>query len=492
MAEQISNSSKALKGMSSQTVVTVVLAVVEIVSFSIMSRLLTKEDFGYYAAITAITTIFQSFSETGIGSAIVQRKDLTKHYINNAFTLSLIFACSISSLLIVLSGPLSRTILDQTMQIPLMLMSITLFCSCLTSVNISIMHRNLQFFRIGAIHLISLIVTTIVAIVLALKGFGYYAILAKAVLTSVLTLLLSKILCHQRYGIALDKATFKSIFSFSGWLMASSFFRNFAQQADRLLMGRLLSVASLGSYNRPKNFIALASDKFTGVFDSALFPVLSTIQDDKKALARAFKKSVYFLNMLSMIIALILVFGSELIIRIFFGAEWLSLNSVFIVLSLVVIFDADARLSDCYFRSLGLTKQQFYFRILELVIKVTALLIGAQWDIMGVALSMLIASTFSVLLKVAYVCNKIDLGFVQIIRTLFSSWKFTLVLLPVMVPASLLLPNTWAGNIIECSLFAVVIVLLFFFMPKFCGQLYYEEGYGKIMSFIKTKLKIGK
>lgn len=489
---EASNTQKALKGMSSQTIVTVVLALVEIVSFSIMSRLLTKEDFGYYAAITAITTIFHSFAETGIGSAIVQRKDLTQRYINNAFTLSLIFACAISLLLVALSGPLARTVLDQSMKIPLMLMSITLFCSCLTSVNISIMHRNLQFFRIGAIHLISLIVTTIVAVILALKGFGYYAILAKAVLASVLTLLLSKILCHQRYGIALDKATFKSIFSFSGWLMASSFFRNFAQQADRLLMGRLLSVTSLGAYNRPKNFIAMASDKFTGIFDSALFPVLSTIQDDKKALARAFKKSVYFLNMLSMLIALMLVFGSELIIRIFFGEEWLSLNMVFIVLSLVVVFDADARLSDCYFRSLGLTKQQFYFRILELAIKVTALLIGAHWDIMGVAVAMLIASTLSVLLKVAYVCKKIDFGFTQILGALFSSWKFSLILLPVMIPAALLLPNTWAGNIIECTLFAIVTVVIFIFMPKFCGQLYYDEAYGKIISVVKSKLKIRK
>ena len=67
------NSQKVLKGISSQTFVTILLGGVELISFSIMSRLLTKEDFGYYAAITAITTVFASFSETGIGSAIVQQ-----------------------------------------------------------------------------------------------------------------------------------------------------------------------------------------------------------------------------------------------------------------------------------------------------------------------------------------------------------------------------------------------------------------------------------
>jgi PST family polysaccharide transporter len=492
MSKSVSNTSKAIKGMSSQSVVTIVLALVEIVSFSIMSRLLTKEDFGYYAAITAITTIFHSFSETGIGSAIVQRKELTKRYIDNAFTLSLIFACFVALLLIALSGPLARMVLDESMKVPLMLMSITLFCSCLTSVNLSIMHRKLQFFRMGAIHLISLVVTTIVAIVLALKGFGYYSILTKAVLTSVITLLLSYFLCKQRYGIALDKTTFKSIFSFSGWLMASSFFRNFAQQADRLLMGRLLSVTDLGAYNRPKNFISLASDKFTSIFDSAMFPVLSSIQDDKRALARAFRKSVYYLNMLSMLLSLVLVFGSELIIRVFFGIDWLDLTSVFMVLSLTVIFDADARLADCYFRSLGLTKQQFFFRILELVIKVIALVIGSRWNIIGVAVAILIACIINVFLKICYVCSKIDVNVFSILGTIASSWQFTLFLLPIIIVATLFLPHTWLGNVILCLVFLVVVVVLFLFLPKLCGKTYYETAYDKIVGIVKLKLHLKK
>lgn len=492
MAQQVSNTQKALKGMSSQTVVTIVLGLVEIATFSIMSRLLTKEDFGYFAAITAITTIFHSFAETGIGSAIVQQKNLTKRYIDNAFTLSLIFACFVALLVVALSGPLSRAVLDQSMQVPLMLMSITLFCSCLTSVNNSIMHRNLQFFKMGAIGLVSMIVTTIVAVILAIKGFGYYAIITKAVLSSVISLILSYIFCHQKYGIALDKGTVKTIFSFSGWLMASSFFRNFSHEIDRLLMGRLLSVSSLGSYSRPKGFINMASGKFTGIFDSALFPVLSGIQDDKNALQRAFRKSTYFMNMISMLLSLILVFGGELIIRIFFGEQWIDLNNIFIVLSIVVIFDADARLADCYFRSLGLTKQQFFFRIFELIIKSIALVIGSRWDIMGVAVSLLIASVICVLLKVAYVCSKIDVKFASIVGTVISSWKFTLFLLPVVVPLMLLLPHTWVGNIILCSVFAIVVVVLFLFLPKLCGRQYYEEAYNGIVSVIVNKFKKNK
>ena len=191
MLDQSSNKSKVIKGISSQTLVTIVLGVVEIVSFSIMSRLLTQEDFGYYAAITAITIVFATFSETGIGAAIVQQKELSKRYVDNAFTISLLFGSVISLLLLVLAGPLANMVADSSMRLPLMLMSGTLLLNCLTSVNNSLMHRKLQFLRMGLINLISLVVTTCVAVWLAFKGFGYYAIIVKAVLGSVITFCLS-------------------------------------------------------------------------------------------------------------------------------------------------------------------------------------------------------------------------------------------------------------------------------------------------------------
>ena len=317
-----------MKGVSSQTLVSLMLGVVEILSFSIMSRLLTKADFGYYAAITAIVAIFASFSETGIGSAIVQRKDLTKRYVNNAFTLSLIIGFAISLLLFSLSGVIAGSVADDSMTFPLKLMSITLLLHCLTSVFASLMHRRLEFFRIGLIRLFSLIITTAVAVILACEGYGYYAIITKAVLESVLTFLLFLYFCKTGFGIMLDKQTSSSIFKFSGWLMASVLFRNLSHQIDKLLMPRLLSIELLGAYNRPKDFIEQISSKLNGIFDSALFPVLSSIQDEKEKLASAFRQSLSIMNMFAMFLTLAFAFNSQLIIRIFFGEQWMNLNSL--------------------------------------------------------------------------------------------------------------------------------------------------------------------
>lgn len=482
-----SNTHKVIKGISSQTVVTIVLGLVEIVSFSIMSRLLTKEDFGYFAAIQAITVVFSTFSEMGIGSAIVQQKNLTKRYVDNAFTISLLFGSFISLLMLVLSGPLARSVADKTMKVPLMLMSGTLLLQCLTSVNRSIMHRKLQFFQMGFINLISLLITTGVAIWLAYKGLGYYAIITKAILAAIISYVLSLIMCKTRFGFALDRQTFKRIFSFSGWLMASSLFRNLSHQVDRLLMPRLLSVSALGSYNRPKGFVEEISTKLNSIFDSALFPVLSGIQDNRQALRSAFNRSMFLINMFALLLTMSFAFNSDLLIRIFFGEQWLELRPVMFVVSCSLLFNINGRLADCYLRSLAMTKQQFFFRVFEFALKTIGVLIGYRWDILGVAISFVITNFIAKIIKIMYIGKMVEVVPSQIISHILLSWRYSILLLPVSITAYVLLPHTWGGDIAMVAIFVIMVLLVFVFMPKFVGEQYYNEVYSKLIVSIKHK-----
>lgn len=485
MRDQISNSQKVIKGISSQSLVTVVLGIVEIISFSIMSRLLTKEDFGYYAALMAIVTVFASFSETGIGSAIIQTKNVTKKYVDNAFTISLFFGTCISLLLFFSSGFLAKIIADTSMAKPLMIMSVTLLFHCLTSIFTSLMHRRLEFLRVGCIQLISLIITTSIAIWLAYKGYGYYAIITKAVLQAFLVFVISFVMCKTKFSLSFDIQTFKSIFGFSGWLMASVVFRNLAHQVDKLLMPKLLSISALGSYNRPKDFIEQISTKLNGIFDTAMFPVLSSIQDAPEKLRKSFRQSLYLLNLFAILLTLSFSINSELIVRIFLGTDWLGLTKIMFILSFVLIFNIDGRLSDCYLRSMGMTKEQFYFRIFETILKIIGILAGYSWGIIGIALSIVITNAISKLVKIIYIGSKIEVSYVEILRTIICSWKFTIIIIPICLMAYFILPDGLWGNIIMLVVFITSVFLLFAFFPKMIGTIYAENLHAKVLSAIK-------
>ena len=485
MPIQKTNTQKVVRGLSSQTIVTITIGIVEIVSFSIMSRLLSQQDFGYYAAIVAVSAIFSSLSNNGIGSAIVQRKNINKKYIDNAFTLSFLIGLFVSLLLCLFSGVLSRSVADESMKTPLMLFSLTLLFQCMTSVNMALMQRQLMFIRMGIINLVSLIVTTIIAIILALRGNGYYAILTKVILNSFFTFLLSLLVAKVRYRFRFNFPQMKQIFGFSGWLMASSLFRNFANQIDRLLMSSLFSVSILGFYSRPKEFISNMTDKFNTIFDTTLFPVLSSIQDNKCKLIKSYEISLYFMNLMGILISMTFLINSELIIRIFFGAKWLNVNFLFQVLSLSSVLFINGRIGDIYLRSLGLTKFQFIFRVSQLFLTFFFIILIYKFGIIAVAIAAMTGYLTIAFLKAIYISHHIGLDIKTLIYSILKGWRCLLFIIPFYVICNIMIPHNLYGNICQIILYFIFLVCLFLLFPSSIGKTYLGYAYPRIITCLR-------
>lgn len=488
MSEQ-SNASKVLKGVSTQSLITILSGIIEIVAFSIMSRLLSQQDFGYYAAVTAVSTIFAAFSDAGIGAAVVQRKNLDQKYIDNAFTLCLLFGLFGSLLLVACSGPAARYVADATMQVPLMLVAITLLTGTLSSVNFSIMHRKLQFLRMGIIRISALIITMIVSIALAIKGFGYYAIIAKVILYSIVTLIVSYFAAHTKYHLSFDLKAFKEIFGFGGWLQASSFFRKIADQVDRLMMSSLFSVQTLGMYSRPKEFINNMTGRLTDIFDSSLFPVLSTIQDEKGRLVKSYQLALYYLNIVGLLLTLTFMFNSELIIRIFLGSEWMNVNKLFILLSLSGIMMINGSLGDIFLRSLAYTKQQFFLRVIQALVSILLILLAAKVGVLAVAAAYLLAYGLVVFLKMHFIAKRINYGLMDALGDILSAFKVVLYYLPAYAICMAFIPNTIEGNILKLMVFGIITILVFLVFPNCVGRKYNDEMYSRVLQFIKGRIK---
>lgn len=483
-----SNTRKAIKGLSSQTLVTIGVGIVEILYFSIMSRLLSKEDFGLFAAINAVTIIFSSISDAGIGSALIQRKDLTEEYKNTAYTLSFIIGLVVSLLMVASSGLIANLIVGEKLKYPLMIMASTIFLNGMISIYISWLYRKLFFLRAGLVRLVSFVVSSIIAIILALYGYGFYGILFKAVASSLLTLIISFFIVDTKFFFHYNHRYAKSIVNFGGWLTASVIVNNISTQIDRLLMSRLLSVESLGAYNRPKEFVIQISTRINGIFDSTLFPLLSNIQDQATSLRNAFNRSQYFMNITAMVLTLSLVCNSSLIIRLFFGENWIELKPLFQVISLTLLINTNGRLGDCYLRSLGLVQQQFHLRLFELFLNILFILIGFNFGIMGVAIGFILANTILIIVKLIYLSKKLDLLFSSVINNVIKGWKFGIYFIPIILIQDTVISNTIWSDYFFLIIFIVIMAFLFLVFPSMIGEQYKNYAYYRIKNVIRSKL----
>ena len=168
----VSNRTKILfQGISIQTLITIIMGVLEVVYFAIMSRLLLKSDFGYFAAISGIMVICMSLSEAGLGAAVIQKKDASDSHISTAFTLSFLLGLAFSIIVFILSEKIANILVDNTLTMPLRLMSSTIFLHSLISVGNAILYRKLAFKRIGINSIVAYAISCFIGVIIYLSVF---------------------------------------------------------------------------------------------------------------------------------------------------------------------------------------------------------------------------------------------------------------------------------------------------------------------------------
>lgn len=458
----------------------------EILYFSIISRLLSKVDFGYFAAIMGVMSICMSLSEAGLGSAVIQKKDASKQHISSAFTLSIILGLICATALFLASPWIADLIADDTLVIPLRLMSSTIFLHSIISVGNAILYRNLNFKRIGFNSIIAYITSSCIAIAMAANGFGLYAVISAYIINSILLAILLYGFSVKIPSLGIDKKESKGIISFGGWLTAGVVLNNIGNQLDKLVLSKWLSVEALGSYNRPAGFVSSINTKIHSIFDTVLFPMLSDIQDDTKKVTNVFYRAVSLLNSFSVIFAAIFFFNAELIVTIFFGASWLDIVPIMQIGSIGVIFSIDHRLVDCFFRSLNYVKTGTQLRLIGVGLTLTSLYIGVQYGIIGVAWGILIANLILVLVKMITLAVKVKANIGSMFTTWLLAWKSAII--PIMVGGIyMVLPHTIISNIVFALIFGTTIAIEFVFFPQLVGHEYQSSVYPYVEK-IKNKI----
>lgn len=483
-----SNTTTFLKGISIQTVFTLIMGILEMVVFSVLSRLLTKSDFGYYAALMGVIAISQAVSEAGLGSAIVQNKSSNERYVGTAFTLSVSLGVLITGLLWLFAPTISTLIADSTIVTPLRILSLVLIFNSFISVGNALLYRDLDFKRIGILQCISYVISATIGIIMAYLGLGIWSIVVYTVLYVFLNALLLFVLLPSRPSLGIHREYIGGIFSFGGWLTLSSLLNNFTQQIDKLLLSKLLSVEALGAYNRPSGFVSTISTKINSIFDTVLFPMLSSIQDEHNRIIDVYYRAIVLLNSFSVILFSVFFFNAELIISIFFGKNWLDLVPVLQIISISLVFSIDGRLVDCFFRSLNLVRIGFYIRLVGAIIMLIGIIVGARFGIIGVAASIVISNVLIIVIKMVVLNKKIHAS----LRTMCLLWiKALKPAIPIFIVGFVFL-LFFSGSILYSIFFACIFCLILFFefiiYPNSVGQEYITYIYPSIHSII---LKLG-
>lgn len=459
---------KTLHGIKWSYISTITTAILQIGYTAIMARLLNPSDFGLVAMGGVVLRFGQYFAQMGMGSALIQKKDLTKENVSAAFTSS-IFLGLIFTILTILFAPLAKYIFNYVDVVKIIrLMGLSFIINGFSLTSLALIRRSLNF-KILAISEISayLIGYIIIGIGSAFIGFGVWSLVFASLSQTTVLGILTFLTVRHNISLTFSWNHYKPLFSFGSKVSIISFLEFIGGSLDTILIGRILGDKKLGFYNRAQMLISLPMTYLMTSFSKVLFPSLSQIQDDNEKIKR---NMFLILKMVSIVIfpfAIVVAILSKEIVYIILGPKWVESVNILRILAIAFAIDYFEHLLATLFEAKGYLGQKIYLQTFYVIILTITFYVFYPLGLEGFALAILFSQLIRFVGYSILFLKNINIVLTDFIKV-FNSTLLTSLLTFVGIFTSYILINLFSHNLIINflinSFLAVVVYLILLFL----------------------------
>ena len=358
-----------------------------IVATAIMARLLTPQDYGLIAMAAVILNFVSMFKDLGLSFATVQRPEITDSQISTLFWVNVALSAAVLVVAVVIAPGVSWFYGEPRLTMITIVIALGFLFSGLTVQHEALLRRQMKFFALSAIALLSMISGYSVGILLAWYGFGYWALVF-----SQLALLLAGAIgvwtaCGWRPGLPKRNAGVGSMLTFGGNITGYAVVNYFSKNSDNLLIGKFYGAQPLGLYNKAAQLLVLPTDQIDEPLSSVAIPALSRLIDSPERYRQAYLRIVEKVLMLIMPTIALMIATSDWLVLIVLGPQWGEAARIFVFMAIAGLFTPLVNTVGWLFISQGRAQHMLYWSLINAPISVLAIVAGLPWGPMGVAAS---------------------------------------------------------------------------------------------------------
>ena len=258
----------------------------------VLARLLTPSDYGIIGLITVFIAIAQVFAQSGLGEALVQRKNADDKDFSTVFYFSIIFSIVLYGVLFLCAPIIASFYNMPQLTAVVRVLGISVIIASVNSVQQAYVQKTMQFKRFFWATLGGTIISAFVGIFMAYKGMGVWALVGQQLANQVIDTIILWITVKWRPKFIFSIKRMKELFSYGWKILCVAVFNTVYGNVYSLVIGKFYSAAELGYYNRGKQFPILIITNINSAIDSVLFPVMSEVQDEKQRLKNMVRRSI--------------------------------------------------------------------------------------------------------------------------------------------------------------------------------------------------------
>lgn len=384
---------KVVRGLGWVGASTVMGQVIRTVGAIFVARLLTPSEYGLAMLALVFASLVLVFSDLALGAALVQRKTITESDRSTAFWITIGAGILFTVGGVALSGPVAALYHQPDAAALLAVLSSSFLLTALGATQQSLLLRDMQFRRLETMTVLGALAGTVVAVVLAWRGAGAWAIIGQQIGTAAITSLLFWRASSWRPKLIFSRGSARDLGTFSSFLVGHRLFYYLHQNADRFLVGRFIGTSALGAYAVAYNLILQPAARIAGPVQRVLIPAFSRLQDEPERIAALWARAARLVGAISIPALAGLVIVAPDFVPVVLGSQWEAAVPVVQLLAWVGMLQAVQAINVDILIARDRTSTLFRYSVAFFFAHLIAFTFGLQWGIVGVAAAFAVSST---------------------------------------------------------------------------------------------------
>ena len=289
----------------------------------VLARLLSAEDYGVLGMLTVFIAVSQVFVQSGLNTALIQKKDVDETDLSSVFFVSLGIAVLLYAVLFFAAPFIAAFFAMPQLKNTLRVLALVLVPGALVSVQNAVVARQMAFRKLMMCSLTATVLSGAVGIGMAFAGCGYWALVGQQLSNQLGLSILLLFVVKWKPKLLFSFARVKTLVRFGWKLLLSSLLDTGYMNLRTAVIGKQFPGDTLGYFNRGKQFPELVMNAVNGSIQSVMLPVLSEQQDDRAQMKQMMRRSVMVSSFLVLPMMAGLAAVAEPLIRLLLTDKWL-------------------------------------------------------------------------------------------------------------------------------------------------------------------------
>jgi O-antigen/teichoic acid export membrane protein len=359
--------------------------VLQIGSTAVLARLLTPADFGLIAMVATVTGFAGLFKDLGLSQATVQRAEITHDQVSTLFWIN-IFVSAVAGLLVAAIAPAVAWFYGEPrLAWVTVALGGTFIFGGLAAQHTALLQRQMRFGPLAAVEISSLSAGIATAVVLAMAGASYWALVGMVAVQAAVAAAASWMASGWWPNVPQRGTGVRPMLRFGGNLTGFNVLNYFTRNFDNVMIGAMLGSGPLGLYSKAYGLLMLPISQVNGPISSVVVPALSALRNEPQRYRHYFRRALETMTALSLPLVVFCSLHADSIILTILGPRWSVATPIFLALVPAAVVGAFNVAPGWLYVSSGRTRALFHYSLVAAPVTVCAMLVGLQWGAVGVA-----------------------------------------------------------------------------------------------------------